>query len=328
MISTYAMQGDNLVLVGKSADAMPDAANVRWIDLFDPSEDEELAVERLLGLQVPTRQEMAEIEESSRLYREGEAVVMTAVVTHGAAEDRPQPAQVTFVLTRSALVTVRYADPVPFRLFAAKCQRQQEIYKSAADIFVSLIETIVDRAADLLESVAADLTTISSKLFIEDKPRRKSTTMDAILQTLIRRLGRKNMIISVLRESLQSIARVTGYARTVATDVVGESAGPRLKQIERDVRSLFEYEQQLSGEVVYLHEATLGLINLEQNRIIKVFSIAAVLFLPPTVVGTIYGMNFDYMPELDWLLGYPFALFLMALSAAVPFLWFKFKGWL
>ena len=328
MINTYGIHGDHLVLVATNADTLPDAATVRWIDLLDPTKEEETAVERLLGLQIPTRQEMAEIEESSRLYREGEAVVMTAVVTHGAAEDRPKAAQVTFVLTRSVLVTVRYADPVPFRMFAARCQKQQEAFKSAADVFVSLMETIVDRAADLLESVAADLNTISSKLFLEDKPRRKSTTMDAVLQSLIRRLGRKNMIVSVLRESLQSIARLTPYARTIAIDVLGESTAPHLKQIERDVRSLFEYEQQLSGEVVYLHEATLGLINLEQNRIIKVFSIAAVLFLPPTVVGTIYGMNFDYMPELNWLLGYPFALVLMAVSAAIPYLWFKFKGWL
>jgi magnesium transporter len=271
---------------------------------------------------------MAEIEESSRLYREGDAVIMTAVVTHGAAEDRPQAAQVTFVLTKSVLVTVRYADPVPFRMFAAKCQRPQEVYKSAADVFVALLETIVDRAADLLESVADDLNAVASRLFLEDKPRRKATAMDAALQTLIRRLGRKNMTVSVLRESLQSIARLAPYARTIAGEILGESPGPRLKQIERDVRSLFDYEQRLSAEVGYLHEATLGLINLEQNRIIKVFSIAAVLFLPPTVVGTVYGMNFDYMPELNWLLGYPFALFLMLVSAAIPYLWFKLKGWL
>ena len=296
MINTYGLQGDNLVLVGTSAEALPDAVAVRWIDLLDPTKEEEAAVEQLLSLQIPTRQEMAEIEESSRLYREGAAVVMTAVVTHGAADDRPKAAQVTFVLTKSVLVTVRYVDPVPFRMFAVKCQKQQEVYKSAADVFVSLMETIVDRAADLLEQVADDLNTISSKLFLEDKPRRKSTAMDTILQALIRRLGRKNMIVSVLRESLQSIARLAPYARTVAVDILGQSAAPRLKQIERDVRSLFEYEQQLSGEVMYLHEATLGLINLEQNRIIKVFSIAAVLFLPPTVVGTIYGMNFDLMP--------------------------------
>jgi magnesium transporter len=218
---------------------------------------------------------------------------------------------------------------VPFRTFEAKCQRQPELHTSSDRIFVSLLESIVERAADVLELVAADLTEVSTKLFIEEgQPRRRKTRIEDELQALIQRLGLKNMTVSILRESLLSLARLVPYVRQGAGARLTNGGPARLKQIERDLRSLTAYEGQLSSEIVYLHEATLGLINLDQNRIIKVFSIAAVLFLPPTLVGTIYGMNFEFMPEMEWLFGYPFALLMMVLSATVPYYWFKRRGWL
>ena len=251
---------------------------------------------------MPTREEMAEIEESARLYEEHGALVMTAIVINGVAEGRPSRAQVTFVLTKTHLVSVRYADPLPFRTFETKCQRQPEVLTSSDRILVTLLESIVERAADVLEMVAADLNEVSTRLFIEDwEPgRRKANRVENQLQVLIKRLGRKNMIVSILRESLLSLSRLTPYVRQGAAGWITNGIAARLKQLDRDLRSLATYEAQLSSEIVYLHEATLGLINLDQNRIIKVFSIAAVLFLPPTLVGTIYGMNFDLMPELKW----------------------------
>ncbi len=313
-----------------SASGLPAPSDVLWIDLFDPSREEEQAVETLLGLQVPTRQEMAEIEESARLFEEHGALVMTAVVVNGVAEGRPSRTQVTFVLSQTHLVSLRYADPVPFRTFEAKCQRLPDQHTSADRILVSLLESIVERAADVLELVAADLNEVSTTLFIEDgAPRRgKRGRAEDALQALIKRLGRKNMTVSILRESLLSLTRLVPYLRQGAGEWLTNGGPQRLKQIDRDLRSLSAYEGQLSSEIVYLHEATLGLINLDQNRIIKVFSIAAVLFLPPTLVGTIYGMNFEHMPELQWVFGYPFALVLMIVSAVLPYYWFRHKGWL
>ncbi|NGX95527.1 MAG: magnesium transporter, partial [Candidatus Afipia apatlaquensis] len=132
----------------------------------------------------------------------------------------------------------------------------------------------------------------------------------------------------ILRESLISLSRLIPFARDGAETWLTNGGPARLKQLERDLRSLTAYEGQMSSEIIYLQDATLGLINLDQNRIIKVFSIAAVLFLPPTVVGTIYGMNFELMPELTWVFGYPFALAMMVLSATLPYYWFRRKGWL
>ena len=306
-------------------------ADVIWVDLFGPSREEELAVESMLGFAVPTRQEMAEIEESARLYEEAGALVMTAVVISGVAEGRPARTQITFVLTQGHLVSVRYTDPVPFRTFEQKCQRQPEVYTSADRIFISLLESIVERVADVLELVAADLNEVSTRLFIEDhgtKGQRRARKPEDELQAIIKRLGRKNMTVSILRESVLSLTRLVPFVRQGAGEWLTNSGPVRLKQLERDLRSLSAYEAQLSSEIVYLHEATLGLINLDQNRIIKVFSIAAVLFLPPTLVGTIYGMNFEFMPELQWIGGYPFALVLMVLSAVLPYFWFRQRGWL
>jgi magnesium transporter len=328
MMTAYGLRDSGLMLRAAQETNTPLSQDVLWIDLHDPTREEEKAVEALLGLGVPTRQEMAEIEESARLYEEHGALVMTAVVINGVAEGRPSRTQVTFVLTKTHLVSVRYADPVPFRSFALKVQRQPETLTTSDRILVSLLESIVERAADVLEMVAADLNEVSTRLFIEDGPRRKPKRVEDELQVLIKRLGRKNMTVAILRESLLSLTRLIPFVRQGAEEWLTNGSPARLKQLDRDLRSLSTYEAQLSSEIVYLHEATLGLINLDQNRIIKVFSIAAVLFLPPTLVGTIYGMNFEVMPELKLAFGYPFALGLMVLSAVLPYYWFKRRGWL
>jgi magnesium transporter len=327
MMKAYGLREGRLTPLASAA--VP-PSEVLWIDLNDPTPEEEGAVETLLGLQVPTRQEMAEIEESARLYEERGALVMTAVVINGVAEGRPSRTQVTFVLTPTHLVSVRYANPVPFRMFEAKCQRQPGGLTASDRVMVALLESIVERAADVLEGVAADLHEVSTRLFVEDREpaRRRPRRVEDELQVLVKRLGRKNMTMSILRESLVSLSRLIPYLRQGAEGWLTDGNPARLKQLERDLRSLSAYEGQLSSEIGYLHEATLGLINLDQNRIIKVFSIAAVLFLPPTLVGTIYGMNFEAMPELKLRFGYPMALALMVLSAALPYYWFKRRGWL
>ncbi|BBE74548.1 magnesium transporter CorA family protein [Oharaeibacter diazotrophicus] len=300
-----------------------------WIDLCDPSREEELEVERILGFQVPTRQEMAEIEESARLYTEGGALVMTAVVLDGVAEGRPKRTEVTFLLTRERLVTVRYSNPMPFRTFDARVAKQPEDNGSAQAVFVSLLESFVERIADVLEIVAGDLNRIADTVFYEEEDAADGTPgAKTDLQALIRLLGRKNSMLAVLRESLLSFGRIVPFVRQGASEWVKNGPSVRLKAVERDIKSLAAFETQLEQQISFLHEATLGLINIEQNAIIKVFSIAAVLFLPPTLVGTVYGMNFNFMPELSWKFGYPFAIATMVLSAFVPYWWFKRRGWL
>lgn len=309
------------------AGVVPAASDVVWIDLQNPTGEEERAVESLLGLQVPTRQEMSEIEESARLYREGGALVMTAAVVTGVAEKRPVRADITFLLTADHLVTVRYSDPLPFRTFASRLAKHPEDNRTAPAILLSLLESLVERIADVLEIVASDLHGCSTAIFYEDdEARAEGERQD--LRALIRQLGRRNRLLAILRESLLSLGRILPFLRQGADGWLKGGLSARIKAIARDLNSLGSFESQLEQEIGFLHEATLGLINLEQNAIIKVFSVAAVLFLPPTLVGTIYGMNFQAMPELNWKFGYPFALGTMVVSAIVPYWWFKRRGWL
>jgi len=313
---------ENGALVRRAAQhlqALPD--NVLWIDLLSPDQQEERFVESALGLDIPTREELAEIEDSSRFYDEEGAIFMTTTVVMGIADRRPENAEVTFVLTQRCLVTVRYAELSAFRQFETKSARQPSVYGTSHQIFLGLADAIVDRIADVLENVQVALQALSRCVFDKRKEQRTD------LQQVIQQLGQHRSLLSRLGESLFSSTRLIAFYRLHAGETKQGAKGV-LKALERDVRSLGEHQARLLGDIAFLLDATLGLINIEQSSIIKVFSIAAVLFLPPTLVGTVYGMNFEHMPELGWLLGYPMALVMMVVSAIIPYAWFKFRDWL
>ncbi|MCJ0974706.1 magnesium transporter CorA family protein [Pseudomonas sp. PS1] len=321
MITIYSLENGALARqVVDTLDALPD--NVVWVDLLSPDQQEERLVEAAVGVDIPTREELAEIEDSSRFYDEDGAIFMTTTVVMGIADRRPENAQLTFVLTPRCLVTVRYAELSAFRQFESKITRQPSALTSSHPLFVGLADAVVDRIADVLESVQVQLQALSRRVFDERKTQRTD------LQQVIQQLGQHRSLLSQLGESLFSASRLTAFYRLHADDSRHGVAKGSLKALERDVRSLGEHQARLLGDIAFLLDATLGLINIEQNAIIKVFSIAAVLFLPPTLVGTVYGMNFEHMPELGWLLGYPMALGMMVVSAIIPYAWFKFRDWL
>ncbi|MDX2352134.1 MULTISPECIES: magnesium transporter CorA family protein [Stutzerimonas] len=321
MIIFHCLENGALVRrVAENLQTLP--ANVLWADLLSPDSEEERFIETALGLDIPTREELAEIEDSSRFYDEDEAIFMTTTVVMGIADRRPENAQVTFVLTKRCLVTVRYTELSAFRQFEAKSSRQPSTFSSSHQIFLALADAVVDRIADVLESVQVELQTLSKCIFDERKEQRTD------LQQIIQQLGQNRSLLSQLGESLFSSTRLLAFYRLHANEPRQGVAKGLLKALERDVRSLGEHQARLLGDIAFLLDATLGLINIEQNAIIKVFSIAAVLFLPPTLVGTVYGMNFDHMPELDWPFGYPMALAMMIVSAIIPYAWFKFRDWL
>lgn len=329
MITYYSLSGDRLVRHdGDAGGSMP--ADTLWIDLLHPTQEEEHLLESIVGVNVPTREEMAEIEDSSRFYESNGALYMTTAVVSGISEHRPSTAEITCVLTPKWLVTVRYADLLPFRTFEARVQRGG-CKRGSDQLFVGLLDAVVDRIADVLEAVQGQLDALSRDIFTEhsgELPRSRLPKTD--LQQIVKHLGRSNSLLSKLNGSLLSVSRPLAYFRQGGNgnDWVSEEAKLGMKSVERDVRSLSDYLTRMSGEITFLLDATLGLINIEQNSIIKVFSIAAVLFLPPTLVGTVYGMNFQHMPELAWAAGYPLALVAMVVSAILPYLWFKYKGWL
>ena len=305
--------------------------NAVWLDLFEPSAAETARVQAELGISLPTRDEMREIEPSSRLYLEGDASYMTAQVLSRSDEPNPMSEPLTFVLARRALITLRYSDPRPVSSFASRICRQAATCTSAEDALVGLIEAFVDRIADILEKAGIDLDAVSRQIFSvgQENARRDENH----LQMALKALGRNDDLVSTTRESLLSLSRLLRFFGTMldANDKLDKKTArdlkARLKIVVRDIASLNEHASFESHKVNFLLDATLGQINIEQNRIIKLFSVAAVVFLPPTLVASVYGMNFHQMPELGWSLGYPWALGLMVLSAVLPYWYFKRKGW-
>jgi magnesium transporter len=300
---------------------------VVWADLLVPTREEEAVIEAWIGVGIPTREEMEEIEISSRLYIENGVYFMTATLPAHTDGDDPVMSPVTFVLAGNRLVTVRYHEPRAFQTFPKRAEKVSIGCTNGETILIGLLEAIVDRLADVLERAGHDIDAISHDIFQATET--KASKRDRDYQKLLVRIGRKEELASDLRDSLMTLQRLSGFlGNAVKLDKNGKDARARVKTLARDVLSLTDHVTFMSQKITFLLDATLGMINIEQNGIIKIFSVAAVVFLPPTLVASVYGMNFEIMPELKWLFGYPFAIGLMILSAILPFVYFKRKGWL
>ena len=305
----------------------PLSENAVWIDLLNPTQGEDKAVEVLAGIAVPTREDMQEIEISSRLYIESGARYMTATLMCAADTDNPRTTPVTFILANHRLVTVRYDEPKPFTLVENKLARSCQAGITGEMVLMELLDAVIDRNADILERAGGDMDTISHDIF---EPAGASRTGHAKRYSdILIAIGRKGDITSKVRESLVSIGRVVTFV-TAATEGVKWSKDMReqLKTMQRDVTSLTDHASYLSNKITFVLDAMLGVVNLEQNNIIKLFSVMAVVLMPPTLIASIYGMNFKLMPELEWQHGYPMALIMMLLAAAGPYFFFRWKKWL
>jgi magnesium transporter len=310
---------------GKLVRSEAGAEKAVWIDLLSPTPDEETLVEKLLQLDVPTREDMQEIELSSRLYSEGGSYYLTAQVVAATGTRDPEIEPVTFVLVGNRLVTVRYHEPAPFNLFADWAAKQDLGCATGVGTLTALLETIVDRLADILEGEARKLDSLTKAIFEAHRPAGKAETLGAILQ----RIGRAEDLNGKVRESLSTIRRLLGFLSGQGAERLGARPdAARLKVLSEDVQSLLEAAGAQNQKIVFQLDATLGVINIRQSNIIKLFSVVAFVFLPPTLIASIYGMNFTFMPELAWPYGYPMALGLMFLSALVPYLIFRWKKWL
>ncbi len=324
MIKAFVAENDRLRLVG---DLLAEKDRVVWIDLLGPTKDEEDTVEQLIGIGIPTREEMEEIEISSRLYVEDGAFVMTATLPAHADGDRPEMLPVTFVLAGHRLVTIRYHEPRAFQTFPMRAEKADLGCTSGDTILVSLLEAIVDRLADVLERASREVIDISQDIFHSKE--KKASKRDRDFQEILHRIGSKEDLVSKIQDSLLTLQRLSGFlANVVGKEINGKDVRARVKTLSRDVSSLSDHASFQTQKITFLLDATLGMINIEQNAIIKIVSVAAVVFLPPTLVASVYGMNFDVMPELKWFFGYPLALGLMVVSAVLPFWFFRRKGWL
>ena len=326
MLAFYV--SDNGVLVEKEkSDIDRHGYPVVWVDILDITVDEEQLIEQMFGIDVPTREEMALVELSSRLYVDGNAIFATATMLSntGTADIEQNP--VTFVLTKGSLLTLRYSDPTSFRLFTSRLGNVVGPHVNGPGVLSMLLETITDRLAEILTQTGHRLDGMTKSLFFDvTEESQKAKQRD--LEELMRLIGVNGDLTSKVAESLHSFARMIGFLRQLPIYSAQPEQQAKLTALAADVTALVEHINFLSNKVAFLLDATLGMLSIQQNAIIKIFSVAAVIFLPPTLVASIYGMNFDVMPELHTRFGYPLALLCMVVSAIVPYAFFRRKGWL
>lgn len=327
MLHIHALVNGALVALD-GATIAPDAT-VLWCDLFDPTPEEEAWVEDHLGVDIPTRAEMYEIELSSRLYQENDAVYLTASIVSKTDTPQPEIHSITFVLKGQCLVTVRYADPYSFRVFTKKLASETPSNINGGSILIGLMETCIARLADITENIIHGLDESNHLIFrpaIIEVVERQKRMPD--FETILRTIGIQADLLSKSSESLLSLKRLLNFLQHRNCLEEGGDLNARTQTLLNDITALNEQTAFISSKVNFLLDATLGMIGIRQTAIIKIFSVAAVVFLPPTLVASIYGMNFNVMPELGWKLGYPLAIILMMLSAWLPYRFFKKKKWL
>ena len=323
MLSVYIPRGTSLERVTvESGEALPDGAV--WLDLIRPTLHEDSTVTQSLGIELPTREEMQEIELSSRLYIENGARFMTAMLMSHSDTLTPKATPVTFILAGHRLATVRYDEPRPFAIVGHKLARHCPPHITGEIVLMDLLDAVIDRAADILERIGAEVDHISHTIFEPEDSAGPISYND-----VLKELGRKGDLTSKVRESLVSVGRLVLF-------LTNESEGlkwtkdirAQLKSMQRDVTSLTDHASYITNKVTFLLDAMLGVVNIQQNNIIKIFSVAAVVLMPPTLIASIYGMNFKHMPELELHYAYPITLVAMVLAAILPYMFFKWKKWL
>ncbi len=353
---------------GPQSGPQPGPAPGVWLDLLDGTDAERALAARLTGLRVPARDEIAEIETSSRLQREGDTFYLSTSIV--ARPDNGAPLLVTplgLVLSPRHLLTVRYsrlsafdsfartlaagppepaslpsaspaavslpsAGPAPAAPAPAAAPSDGPAAPGAApsstDAFLGLLEAMVDRAADILEQAGAELDALSGTIFHADSRPGRGGRSDATLRAVLRRIGQAGDLVSHLRDSLLGLGRLAAYVAEARLPWMPPDLHARCASVRADIASLSDHDAQLTSKVQFLLDATLGFLNIEQNNGIKVLTVVSLIGIPPTLIASIYGMNFKNMPELDWTYGYPYALCLILFSVAGPLALFRWRGWL
>ncbi|MGE3150889.1 MAG: magnesium/cobalt transporter CorA [Pseudorhodoplanes sp.] len=325
MLLAYVPRGASLERVTVQKDA-PVPKTAVWIDVINPEPEEDRLVEQLVGSSVPTREEMQEIEVSSRLYIENGVRYMTATLMCQSDTPLPRTTAVTFILADHRLITVRYEEPRPFAIVSNKLTRQCSPAVTGESVMMDLLDAVIDRCADILERIGVEVDQVSRSIFATGN---SSAKRSRVYQSVLKTIGSKGDLTSKVRESLVSIGRVLLFLANESEGLrLPKDARAQIKSMHRDVGSLSDHATYLTNNITFMLDAMVGVVTIEQNNIIKIFSVVAVVLMPPTLVASVFGMNFKFMPELEWQFGYPYALGVMLLAAILPYLYFKWRKWL
>ena len=301
-------------------------SNDIWYDLLNPSKEEMSRAEASTDLKLPTRAKLGEIENSSRVSDvDGVLFLSMPFVTSAHAIDDP-PSPIGFVLSDKVLVTLRFAELRSFDAVTASLKEGKKIATSS-DVFTCLMNQMVDTSSDLLEKIGGELDALSRGIFPSIKGRRRKLKSNAAFRGILVDVGNAGERLSHIRASILGLQRIIPFVISNERSWIGSTSVSDLKSAQTDLMSLADYETQLYGKVQFLLDAVLGFITTKQNDIFQVLTVVSVAGIPPTLIASIYGMNFKNMPELNWAWGYPYALALIALSTILPLPWFKWRGW-
>lgn len=313
-----AFQLENHRLSRLDADELGTLPEAVWVDLIEPGDDEREQVQHELGQSLATRLELEDIEASARFFEDEDGLHIHSFFFYADAEDHAGNATVAFTIRDGRLYTLRERELPAFRLYRMRTRSQTLIDGNAYELLLDLFETKIEQLADEIENIYSDLEALS--LVIMEG--RQGDEYDNALSTLaeLEDVGWK------VRLCLMDTQRALNFLVRKARLPSGQLEQAR--EVLRDIESLLPHNESLFQKVNFLMQAAMGFINIEQNRIIKIFSVVSVVFLPPTLVASSYGMNFEFMPELRWSFGYPGAIMLMILAVLAPYLYFKRKNWL
>jgi magnesium transporter len=293
---------------------------------MQPTDEERASVESGYGLKLPSREELSQVELSSRLAeRNGVLFLSMPTVSHMSGLDQAQ-SPLGFVLSKKLLVTIRYAQLHAFDTVAERRSKDGGSL-SSVETFASLVDGMLELSADMIEQIAAELDGVSRAVFSKLGKRNHVTQSNDELRRVLIGVGNAGEHLSRIRDSVLGLQRIVPFVAGTEQDWIPANIRVRLKTTQSDLSSLTEYETHLSNKVQFLLDAVLGFINTKQNDIFQVLTVISIVGIPPTLVASIYGMNFKNMPELSWAWGYPFGLVLILLSAVLPIVWFKWRKW-
>jgi magnesium transporter len=314
------------IAVGLAAAALPPQVN--WIDALDPTPEETAFIERVLALAAPSRGRMSEIETSSRLYSLGDTLYLTIPMIYWDAAGIAQSTPLAFVLGKGPLLTMRLR---PIKACDARPQGEPNAARAISGgvaAFIALLDEIVDQLADELEGLTANLDDLARGVFLDpgpDKRRRAGGALD--LRLALQKIGQARRSASKISETLLGVIRMQPFVTASAVGLLTPEVRLQFDRIGRDAASLNDHEARLSDRIQFLLDATLGLIGVDQNDIFKVLTMVSVVGIPPTLIASMYGMNFKNISEYDWAWGYQYGLAMIALSAIIPLIWFKWRAW-
>lgn len=308
--------GQKEAIVWSVGDALP--AHGVWFDLCEPSEDEVRCIEAMSGLRMPTRTEVSTLGLVQR-NRDDEHTLHMQIAWFADAESASETS-LGIALNEHIIVSLRYAKSTIVDEATALWRQARD--KTPAAALAMLLETAIDDVAAQMQKVAGDLAKFSDEVFVEQ------TRRTAELHHMMIQVGRLESRLARFRPSLLGFARTLGFVDNRAPDWLSKTARSRLKVIASDLKTLEEFDDQLTEKLSFLLDAILGFINTAQNAVMKLLTVVSVVTIPPVILVGIWGMNFRHMPELDKVWGYPAALAMLLLSMLLPLTWFKLKGWL